>query len=108
MVPEDGERDGGRTDIFAPDSDWDADLANAATVVIMSGLTVTAAPNDWADIDDDYIAIDPLWGSSFQVYSIDTVNNQIAIRWYNKDTDLYEIVNVDANLIYNIYRRLNS
>lgn len=57
----DEERDGGRTDIYAPDSNWDADLANAQVYAIMSGQLTTIAPNDWVDVDEDYLALDPLW-----------------------------------------------
>lgn len=101
------ERDGGRTDIYAPCSNWNADLANAREYTLAEGTLATIAPNDWVDIDEDFIAIDPMWGSSFQVYDCPE-GSQVRIRWYNKDSDLYEIIGVDTNLIWNCYRRVGS
>lgn len=101
------ERDGGRTDIYAPDSDWDSDLNTLKNYTIMCGETMQIAVNDWIDVKEDILELDPLWGSSFQVYSTDS-DTEVQIRYYNKLTDLYEITTIDPSYIYNIYRRVQA
>lgn len=101
-----GERDGGRVDIYAPDSDWDADLATLRAYEIMSGELAQVAVNDWVDVQETILPYDPLWGYSYQVYS--TSEAEVAVRSYNPLTDLYEIVNLDPSYIYNVYRRVGS
>lgn len=103
----DEERDGGRTDIYAPDSDWDADLGTAKAYTIMSGETMEICVNDWVDVQEDIMELDPLWGSSYQVYSTEN-DSFLTVRYYNKISDLYEIVSLDPAYIYNIYRRVQA
>lgn len=104
---EEEERDGGRTDIYAPDSDWDADFGTLKAYTIMSGESMQIAVNDWLDVQEGILDPDPLWGMSFQVYSTDN-DSYLEIRKYNKDLDLYEVVALDPQYIYNIYRRVKA
>jgi len=100
------DRDGGRTDIYAPDSDWDADLATQKNYEVYDGIVIPIAVNDWIDVQEGALALDPLWGSSFQVY--ETQENALIIRYYNSNEDLYELTTVDPQYIYNSYRRAKA
>lgn len=101
------ERDGGRTDIYAPDSDWDSDLGTAKAYMVMSGESIEICVNDWIDVQEGILEEDPLWGYAYQVYSTDS-DSHVEIRYYNKITDLYELVNVDPIYIYNAFRRVQA
>lgn len=97
--------DGGRTDYWAPNSDLDSDpLEPGVDYVVEDGTSVNVKVNDWLDLNDEVIPLDPLWGSSFQV--LECRPKEIVVRFYNPDTDLYEPIAVSPELIMNNYRRV--
>lgn len=97
--------DGDRTDYWAPNSDLDSDPNDPGRdYVAQSGLTVNVKVNDWLDLDDKAIPLDPLWGSSFQV--LECHEEEIIVRMYDAVTDLYQPMAVSPSLIMNNYRRV--
>ncbi len=101
------ERDGGRTDIYAPDSDWDSDLSTLKTYTIYDGIQIQIAVNDWIDVMEMVLPLDPMWGSSYQVYSTES-DSEIQIRLYNLASDLFEITTISPEFIYNSFRKVQA
>lgn len=101
------ERDGGRTDIYAPDSDWDSDLSTLKTYTIYDGVQIQIAVNDWVDVVETVLPLDPMWGSSFQVYSTES-DSEIQVRLYDETSDLYEIISVSPEYVYNSFRKVQA
>jgi hypothetical protein len=95
-------KDGGRTDEYAPDSSLDAEEPGQYYQVA-DGKFVLIHLNDFVDLDENAIPLDPIWGSSFQVMGLEPT--EIIVRMLDVELDLYKPVNVSPELINNSYVR---
>lgn len=95
-------KDGGRTDEYAPDSSLDAELPGQ-WYQVMDGLWCKIHVNDFVDLDEDSIPLDPIWGSSFQVMELQP--DLIIVRMLDPETDLYGPIAVSPALVTNSYVR---
>lgn len=99
--------DGGRTDYWAPDSELDTDPLDAGhDYITQDGRSVNVRINDFLDLDSDYIPLDPIWGSSFQV--IEYQENLVIVRMYDPAVDLYGPVAISPEYILNCYRKVTK
>lgn len=89
---------------LVPDSDLDPPEGIAPTYYVgASGWPIPILPNDWVDLNETDIPIDPLWGSSFQVVQCHA--DHITVRMLESDKTTYVEVGVSPHLITNNYRR---
>lgn len=97
------EKDGGRTDYWAPDSSIDRDPADLGVeYTIADGYLCRVYVNDWVDIDPAAVPDDdPLWGGSRQV--IECQPDYIVVRMYDAITDLYQPVAISPAVISDNY-----
>jgi hypothetical protein len=94
--------DAGRTDEYAPNSDLDRDEGQMICIIDGNGVPRKIYVNDFVDLSD-VIPADPIWGSSFQVHSFE--GNNIFVKMYNSESDIYELICVSSELILNNYKR---
>jgi hypothetical protein len=100
-----GNKDFGRTDYWAPESNLDTDPNNpGVTYTLSDGSTLNVKPNDWLDVDPMGLPPTSDWGSSFQV--IEPHEDAVIVRGYNPELDLYEPIAVSPQYILNNYRRV--
>ena len=97
------EKDGGRTDYWAPCSALDRDPADLGVeYTIADGYTCRIYANDWVDLDPGTVPDnDPLWGGSRQV--IECQSDYIVVRMYDPSVDLYLPVAVSPSVVSNNY-----
>lgn len=96
-------KDFDRTDYWAPESDLDS-VAPGKDYLLPNGQTVNIQINDWVDIDPVGAPDDPFWGSSKQV--VELGEDEVSVRMYNADTDLFEPASISVQWILNNYRRV--
>ena len=96
-------KDGGRTDYWAPDSSLDRDpLDLGVEYTIADGYRCKIYVNDWIDLNTEIVpADDPLWGGSRQV--IECQPNYVVVRMYDAQSDLYQPVAVSPEIIWDNY-----
>ena len=97
------EKDGGRTDYWAPCSALDRDPADPGVeYTIAEGYTCRVYVNDWVDLNTEIIpADDPLWGGSRQV--LECQPDYIVVRMWDQTTDLYQPVAVSPEVVWDNY-----
>lgn len=97
--------DFGRTDEFAPDSELNSDSSESVLATLADGTQCEILKNDWVD-GDESLQSDPMWGYSFQVSRI--TDGSIFIKAYVQHLDVYEETQLDASLIWNVYRHVEK
>ena len=95
-------KDGGRTDEYAPDSSLGA-VEPGQYYQVSDGSYCLIHVNDFVDLDEDAVPLDPIWGSSFQVMEL--LPNELVVRMLNEELDLYKPMNVSPALVTNAYIR---
>jgi hypothetical protein len=96
-------KDGDRTDYWAPDSSLNREEGDTGMMyTIADGYRCKIYVNDWVDLDpasmpDD----DPLWGGSRQV--LECQADAIIVRMWDASTDLYQPVAVSPQIVLNNY-----
>ncbi len=88
-----------------PDSDLDSDLATEKTYDCKN-FQINIACGDWIDVDEGTIALDPMWGMSFQV-SNTYENNQIGILVSTDQGLTYSETVLSTQNVLNNYRRVS-
>lgn len=87
-----------------PDSDLDPDLATEKTYECKN-FNFNIACGDWIDVDEGAIALDPMWGMSFQVCNT-YENNQVGILVSYDGGNTYAETSLSTQYILNNYRRM--
>jgi hypothetical protein len=89
---------------LVPDSELDPPLGvEPVSYACSDGGVVEVLPNDWVDLDET-IALDPLWGSSFQV--LQCLPDYITVKMLDVTLGEYVEVAITPSLILNNYRRV--
>jgi len=88
--------------IYSPNSDLDRDASQMVRIRDANGLPRRIYVNDFVDLDHQ-IQQDPIWGSSFQVHHFES--NNIFVKMFNREINLYELICISPELILNNYCR---
>jgi hypothetical protein len=89
---------------LVPDSELDnPEGVDPIYYTVSDGGVLEVLPNDWVDLDE-VIPLDPLWGSSFQVYQC--FDDYLTVRMLDGDGFTYIEIAVDPILILNNFRRI--
>lgn len=90
--------------IYSPNSDLVSVLEEARTYMIAGGEVQQVCPNDWLEVNEGSLPLDPIWGYSYQVYELE--EEDLIVKIFDPVTEKYTITAISPACISNVYRRI--